>query len=284
MNRRISPRLIARTLLVSLVVLLAGSAYPAHAQVELLDLSNGFDPYTPIFTKANVKIAQTASWSFTSQLVFDAVNYEPNLIKPGTQVHMGFWSGDDNHGNLVRVLDAINFAGITSCVSGSMLPNCAVWDEGATSSEQYPAYVQMLVEHWYDRGNAGTSSPTVTIYGKTYKNRNPLTFTMADQVWGQYSQRYADMARVFARKTGMSVMAWCFVQGASPKRIFYAYEYPELQELESEGVVEVFCAKSADAIWTNPNDWTQGIGSAACPPPSSLGVVPEEQPINVYNR
>ncbi len=162
-------------------------------------------------------------------------------MSPQTQVHIGFWSGPGNHGNLVRVLDSINFAGAAPCVSKAASPNCAVWDEGATTSEQYPSCVKMLEEHWYDRGNAPAGSTTVTIYGKTYRNINPLNFPAADRVWGQYSQRYADMAREFARKTGKPVIAWCFVQGVGPTRIFYAYEYSELQQLESEGVVQVFC-------------------------------------------
>ncbi len=249
-------------------------------------LGNFFGPYLPIFTSANIKIVQTANSSFTSQLLSNAVNYEPLLNTPGTQVHIGFWSGPGNHGNLVRVLDSINFGGATRCDRTAASPNCAVWDEGATTSEQYPSYVQMLVEHWYDCGNAPAGSRTINIYGKPYPNINPLSFPSADRVWGQYSQRYADLARIFASKTGKPVIAWCFVQGAAPTRIFYTYEYPELQELESEGVVQVYCAKTPDADWTNPNDWTQGTGSPACPSPSSpgvLGVAPEE-PINVYDR
>jgi len=242
--------------------------------------SLNFDPYTPLFTLAQFKLLQTASIQFTSQLLNDALNYQPLLMNPQTQAHMGFWSGPGNHGSLVRVLDSIN----VSCVSGPS-PNCAVWDEGATTSEQYPSYFEMLVEHWYDRGNA-FGMPTVMIYAKTYPNINPLDFPTADRVWGQYSQRYADMARQFHAMTGKPAIAWCFVQGAKPSRIFYAYEYPELQQLEAEGAVQVFCAKSQDSNWTNPNDWTAGIGSAACPPPASPAVrsLPPETYVNVYNR
>jgi len=91
------------------------------------------------------------------------------------------------------------------------------------------------------------------------------------------------MALEFVRKTGKPVKAWCFVKGASPNRIFYTYEYPELQKLESAGVVKVYCATKPDADWTNLSDWTQGTNSAACLKPSAppLGVA---QPVNVNNR
>lgn len=232
----------------------------ASGQHKLSD--NNFDPYVPIFTKAQVKLAETASSSFTSKLLDNAVDYQPLLLSPHTQVHMGFWSGPGNRGGLVRLLDSIN---TTSCMKGPS-PNCAVWDEGATEEEQYPSYIKMLEEHWYERGNADGSS-TVTIYGTTYRNENPLDFPTADRIWGQYSQRYADMAREFYRHTGKPVKAWAFVKGALPTRVFYTYEYPELQKLEAEGVVKVYCANTPDADWTNPNDWTTGTGSASCPSP-----------------
>jgi hypothetical protein len=284
MHGDFSIRLAARAVALIAAVLLAGNINSLHSQVLLAGPANSFNPYLPVFTNSEVKIAETALRRFTSQLVFDAVNYEPLLVTPRTQVHMGFWSGPGNHGSLVRVLDSIN-SGVAPCVRGAS-PNCAVWDEGATTSEQYPSFVQMLVEHWYDRGNTPAGSRTVTIYGKTYPNRNPLDFHTADRIWGQYSQRYADMAREFYHATGKPVIAWCFVQGARPTRIFYAYEYPELRKLELEGVVKVFCAKTQDADWTKPDDWTAGTGSAACPGPKSpsvLGVTPEKY-INVFNR
>jgi hypothetical protein len=228
---------------------------------------NRCNPYIPIFTNPQVKLAETASSSFTFRLLANAVNYEPLLVRPGTQVNMGFWSGPGNHGSLARVIDSIN----VGCMKGPS-PNCAVWDEGATTSEQYPAYVKMLEEHWYDRGNAD-GSPMVKIYGKTYKNKNPLNFPTADQIWGQYSQRYADMALEFYHDTGKQVKVWAFVQGASPTRVFYTYEYPELQKLEANGVVKVYCANTPDANWMNPNDWTVGTGSAFCPSPKSPALV-----------
>src|SRR5690349_8506349 len=78
----------------------------ASGQHKLSD--NNFDPYVPIFTKAQVKIAETAGSGFTSKLFANAVDYEPLLLSPRTQVHMGFWSGPGNHGSLARLLDSIN--------------------------------------------------------------------------------------------------------------------------------------------------------------------------------
>jgi hypothetical protein len=263
----------AWALLISVIVLLAGSGNAfAHNGP-----GNNFNPYVPIFTQSQVKIAQTASRSFTSQLLLNAVKYQPLLLHSQTQVNMGFWSGPGNHGSLVRVLDSIN----VGCMQDPS-PNCAVWDEGATSSEQYPAYVKMLEEHWYERGNA-YGSPTVLIYGKIYRNKHPLDFPTADRIWGQYSQRYADMALIFYHFTGKPVLVWAFVQGASPTRIFYTYEYPELQKLEAEGVVKVYCADMPDANWANPNDWTLGTGSASCLPSAPVAGNLDE-PVNVSNQ
>jgi hypothetical protein len=136
MNLPTSITLIARTLLLAVFVLLAGNIKSAHAQ-EVGDLANTFDPYVPIFTKANVKIAETARLSFTFELLSNAVNYEPLLTTPGTQMHIGFWSGPGNHGSLVRVLDSINF-GVAPCVSSAESPNCAVWDEALPHLSNIP--------------------------------------------------------------------------------------------------------------------------------------------------
>jgi len=282
--------LAAGALLCCLTLPPAGGADQARAQGVHLDGYGNFDPYTPILTKFDVKIAVTGDIRFASVLINDAVNYEPLLLTRGTQVHMGFWSGWGNHGSLARLLDNINEGqnvgyNKKKCSTDSTARNCAIWDEGQTTSQQYPSYVRMVEEHWYDRGNAGPDSWTVTIYGKIYRNINPLTFPEADVIWGQYSQRYADMAREFHRRTGKTVKVWCFVEGARKNRIFYAYEYPELQKLEREGVVKVYCAKTQDAKWTNPNDWTDGLGSASCDKNTAplAPQVPDEV-INVYNR
>jgi len=58
-----------------------------------------------IFSNPNAKLAEISSDNFTMLLFTEALKYEPFLNKTGTQVHMGFWSGKGNHGNLVRLLD-----------------------------------------------------------------------------------------------------------------------------------------------------------------------------------
>lgn len=274
--------------LAALSALIAGwASAPSTAYSDPIYKSRGyfaFDPYTPMFSSAQAKLAKTRDPRFTASLLTNVVDYEPLFLAPGTQAHMGFWSGSGNRGNLVRLLDDINF-GSTRCARGPT-PNCAVWDEGATTSEQFPLYVEMLVEHWYDRGNAPAGSPVITIYGKRYYNTNSVDFPTADRIWGQYSQRYTEMARPLYRSTGKQVKAWCFVMGAGSDRVFYTYEYPKLQELEREGVVTVYCAKNANANWRKPDDWTVGTGSAACPDPRSPAVqsTKPETIINVYNR
>jgi len=125
----------------------------------------------------------------------------------------------------------------------------------------------MTEEHWYDRGN-GTGG-TVTIYGDPYQDPNPVSFGQADEVWGEYSQRYTDMAGQFKQATGNTVEVWCFVQGAKANRIFYKYELPELTALERDGVVRVHFAKIQDADWTNTADWTLGTATAPAPVPAS---------------
>ena len=214
--------------------------------------------YKPVFVAPSKKLAETAKKGFTDELFKEALAYEPLLDDPGTQVSLGYWSAKGNHGSLVRVLDAIN--------SSTGSPQKAIWDEGATSSNQYPAYMEILEEHWYER--ADSKGGKVTIYGKKYTDPNPVTITQADQVWGQYSQRYTDMAGLIKKATGKPVEAWCFVQGAKAGRIFYKYELPELSKLESAGDVQVFFARSQDADPANPADWIQGTANAPAPAPA----------------
>jgi hypothetical protein len=59
-------------------------------------------------------------------------------------------------------------------------------------------------------------------------------------------------------------------------------QYPILQRLEAEGVVEVACAKSQQASWLNADDWTVGTSSAQCKPPAASAMSVE--PVNVANR
>jgi len=218
-------------------------------------------PFTPVFTDPAQKLRKTADPAFTRQLFGEAVLYEPLLNTSGTQVNMGFWSGRGNHGSLVFLLDAIN-----DMPPGSTpLPQKAIWDEGATTSGQYPSYVTMNNEHWYER--AASTNGTVIIYGRPYQDPYTVTLSQADDIWGQYSQRYADMAELIRNSTGNPVNVWCFVEGARANRVFYKYELPSLRKLEQKGVVRVYFAKMKTANWTRPGDWTVGTANAPFPSP-----------------
>ena len=58
---------------------------------------------------------------------------EPLLATPGTQVHMGFWSGRGNHGSVLRLLDIVN----EGPAAQADPPNRAIWNEGV--SQKAPA-------------------------------------------------------------------------------------------------------------------------------------------------
>jgi len=136
----------------------------------------------------------------------------------------------------------------------------AIWDEGTKSSLQYPQYVLMNAkEVWYERSS--NIDGNVVVYGVEYTDPYNVSFKQADDIWGKYSQRYADMARLIKDGTGKTVKIWCFVQGAKENRIFYLYEYPELEKLEKEGIIEIHFAKTPNADWRNPDDWYYGIAN-----------------------
>ena len=213
----------------------------------------------PLFTAPSDKIAMFKDPLFTRQLYTEAIAVEPLLATSGTQVHMGFWSGKGNHGSMLRLLDAVNEGPAASAVP----PNRAIWDEGASAYYNYPSYTQLLDEHWYER--ASVLNGSVLIFGKTYPNTKPVTFTEADEIWGQYSTRYTDMAEPIAIATGKPVKVWCFVEGAKAKRIFYAYELPQLRLMEQKGFVQVYFAKTQNADWTKPDDWISGTANAPAP-------------------
>jgi len=214
----------------------------------------------PIFNDPEAKLAELSDGNFTMRLFAEASAFEPLINRSGTQVHMGFWSGKGNHGSLVRLLDDIN--NYAAAVNGTAQK--AVWDEGAQSSLQYPSYVAMNAqEHWYERSSQ--KNGTVAIYGVNYADPYNVTFQKADAIWGEYSERYTEMAGFVRNATGNPVQVWCFVQGAKANRIFYAYEYPALQTLEAQGIVQVHFAKSQDADWMNPDDWSEGTASASPP-------------------
>lgn len=188
----------------------------------------------------------------------EALELEPMVTTSGDQIHMGFWSGTGNRANLVTVLDSIN-----GTSASATPPQHAIWDEGVTTSIQYPQYVIMNNEYWYERSSF--INGVGTILGITYTDPHPVTFANADDIWGAYSQRYADMATLIQRKTGNKVKVWCFVIGARRNRIFYTYELPELQTLEAANAVQVFFAKTSNSDWTVPSDWTEGTQNAPTP-------------------
>ncbi len=247
---------VARLLLVGFALALALSAC-------------GSDQPDPLFTNPAVKIAETANPVFTQELLSEVFSYEPVLSQTGAQVHMGYWSGPGNHGSLVRLLDAINAQPASAAQK-------AIWDEGVQSSLQYPAYVTMLHEHWYERSTV--TEGQVQIYGVPYVDPFIVTFQEADDIWGQYSQRYAEMAVSFRERTGNPVKAWCYVIGAKANRIFYVYEFPKLQELEAAGVVRVFFARTQDADWQRPEDWIEGTENAPPPLPAAQVLLSSSSP------
>ncbi|MFA6226671.1 MAG: hypothetical protein WC620_11005 [Methanoregula sp.] len=208
-----------------------------------------------VFTAPSDKIAGLKDPAFTGKLFAEALAAEPLLATPGTQVHMGFWSGKGNHGSMLRVLDTINEGPGAAAVP----PNRAIWDEGTTAYYNYPSYTQLLDEHWYER--ASVMNGTVRIFGRAYTDPYPVTFAELDMIWGLYSSRYTDMAEPIAIATGHPVKVWCFIQGAKTNRIFYTYELPQLRLLEQKGYAQVYFVKSPDADWTKPEDWINGTAN-----------------------
>jgi hypothetical protein len=209
---------------------------------------------TPVFTRPEAKLAELSDPAFTDKLFAESTALEPALKTSGTQVHMGFWSGPGNHGSLVRLLDAVN-----SYKAKDGTIHKAIWDEGVTSSLQIPSFVTMNREAWYERAYP-TDGKTV-VYGVEYVDPSPVTTGQADAIWGEYSRRYTGQAALIRQATGKPVEVWCFVQGAKAKRIFYTNEFVELKRLEAEGAVKVHFAKSSDADWTDPSDWTHGTAN-----------------------
>ena len=196
-------------------------------------------------------------------MVLEALTLDPSIFTPGTKVYMGYWSPFVNRAHLVKVLDAIN----SSYSSSSK--NKAIFDEGVTTSasSQYPSYIRTNDEFWYERGNAVGGIVTLTIEGVTYTytDPHPVTFAQADTIWGQCSQRYADMATLIRRATGITPEAICFVQGAKSNRIFYSFELPELVSLEAKGDVKVLFAVTTEADWQKSSDWVEGTKNAPTP-------------------
>jgi hypothetical protein len=215
----------------------------------------------PIFTDPAVKLAELAGQDFTTKLFYEAVALEPKLKQAGAQVNLGFWSPYPNRARLVVLLDAINNYVSTETYR-------AIWDEGSTTAaaQQYPSYITMNKEYWYERAFP-LSDGTVSIEGVHYIDPHPVASTEADIIWGSYSERYADMAKLIRQATGVTVEAWCFVQGARKPRIYYSYELPELVSLEASGEVHVHFAATYEASWLNPGQWITGTTNAPTPEP-----------------
>jgi hypothetical protein len=117
------------------------------------------DPGGPIFTDPVVKLAQTASESFTGTIYHEAVALQPLLAQPGTLVHMGYYSGPGNRGRLVALIDQIN-------APAAGAARWAVWDEGVSTDAagKYPSFVTMEREYWYPRAQAEVGGyDTITI-------------------------------------------------------------------------------------------------------------------------
>jgi hypothetical protein len=215
----------------------------------------------PIFTDPATKIAALSSQDFTVKLFYEAIALEPKLNQAGVHVNIGFWSRSPNRDNLIVLLNAINAYSSTETYRG-------IWDEGTTAAtaEQYPSYVTMNKEYWYERAFP-LSDGTVSIEGVHYTDPHPVASTEADIIWGAYSQRYADMTKLIRQATGITVESWCFVQGARKTRIFYAYELPELVSLEAAGSVYVHFATTYEASWLNASQWITGTTNAPTPEP-----------------
>ena len=248
--------------ILAIIVLLSVIGIPPPATCPVTACSTDSAPgltSLPVFPAPSDKIAILKDPSFTGQLYKEALVTEPLLAAPGTQVHMGFWSGKGNHGSILRLLDGINEGPAASAVP----PNRAIWDEGANAYYNYPSYTRILDEHWYER--ALSLNGSVLIFGKAYTDPHPVTFADSDAIWGLYSSRYTDMAEPISQATGMPVKVWCFVQGAKANRIFYTYELPQLRILEQKGYVRVYFAKTPDADWTRPDDWINGTANAPVP-------------------
>lgn len=220
---------------------------------------NNYSYSGPMFTNPAAKIVELSDASFVTKLLNEALALDHVIDNPNTRVHMGYWSLGANRPRLIKVLDAINSYVSTEAYRG-------IWDEGITTAtaKQYPSYITMNMEYWYERAYP-LSDGTVSIEGVHYIDPFPVTVKQADDIWGAYSQRYAEMARLLRQKTGITPEARCFVQGARANRVFYTYELPKLISLEATGDVYVFFAVTTEADWTKPANWVQGTANAPTP-------------------
>jgi hypothetical protein len=227
------------------------SYYFSKPDVAVSGDGSGFDA---ALTTPESKMAELSDEAFTRRLFGEFMSLEARLRQPGAQVHMVFWSGPGNHGNALNLVDAIN----SYVATDGSIHKC-IWVAGVNSSLQTPSFVTMNREGWYER--AYPEDGKTTILGVVRTDVPPVTPEQADTIWGLYSRRYADQAALFKEATGKPVEVWCFVVGAKAKRIFYTNEFSVLERLEAEGVVSVHFAKTADANWTDPSDWTHGTSN-----------------------
>jgi hypothetical protein len=229
---------------------------PARIPVQPQPAKTAAAATAPRFTDPVVKLAATAKPEFRAQLWTDLLLLDPAFGTRGNQIHMGYWSGKGNHKALSTVLEDINLNG------GARTR--AFFDEGISATQLLPAYRTMTAEAWYGRGKLVDGKGSLDGATKIV-DPFPTKMWQADQIWGQYSVKYAQMALDAHSATGKVVEVWCFVEGAASDRVFYKYELPVLKDLEAIGVVNVHFAKHRAAKYTNPADWIHGTANA--PPP-----------------
>jgi len=231
----------------------------AFCSFSLFNCGRQAQTSSPIFTDPAVKLALLSNSSFVSTLYDEAIALNSTLKNANTRVHMGYWSLSANRPRLIKVMDAINSYASTESYR-------AIWDEGVgtAAADQYPSYITMNKEYWYERAYP-LSNGMVSIEGVHYVDPHPVTTKEADDIWGNYSQRYAEMAARLRQETGITLEARCFVQGARVNRVFYVYELPKLVSLEATGDVYVFFALTSEANWLTPADWVKGTINAPTP-------------------
>jgi hypothetical protein len=235
-----------------------GATKPPPIKVEPPAVKTAATSQAVKFTDPVAKLQATAQPEFRAQLWTDITLLDPAIGARGTQVHMGYWSGPGNHKALNTLLTEINTNG------GPRVR--AFFDEGISPTQLMPAYRTMTAEAWYPRGKLVDGKGSLE-GGVKITDPFPTTFAQADRIWGQYSQRYAQLALDVQAATGKPVEVWCYVEGAKVDRVFYKYELPILKDLETLGVVKVHFAKTKEAKHTNPNDWWHGTANAPEPGP-----------------
>jgi hypothetical protein len=178
---------------------------------------------------------------------------------------MGYWSGNGkkNVDALRVLLDDINTNG------GPKVR--AFFDEGLGPNQLLPSYRAMNRADWYGRAKLVDGKGSLDGGATKIVDPFPVKLHEANTIWGQYSQRYAQMALDANSATGKPVDVWCFIENAASDRVFYKYELPVLKDLESIGVVRVHFAKKLDAKYNNPADWIHGTANA---PPAGPPVNP----------